>query len=162
MTVYTDPTPIMTGVVDVSALVEQPNSTDLVEDASVSVVAQPTDGSLPARTFAATHEQATNKLFYAANVQLPAAGRWQFTIHVEGAAGQGEVSFGADVTESGLLNLPLTLPLLVLLPLAIVIVWLRRAGRTRAPAPARDRPSDTPRVSRISPQRRDADLSSVL
>ena len=128
----------MTGVVDVSALVEQPNSTDLVEDATVSVVAQPTTGSLPPTTFAATHEQATNKLFYAANVQLPTAGQWQLTIHVEGADGQGDVSFDADVTETGLLNLPLSVPLLVLLPLAIVIMWLRRTGRTRAATPARD------------------------
>ena len=46
---------------------------------------------------AATTEQATNKLFYEADMQLPENGRYTITIHVTGSQGQGDARFAVEI-----------------------------------------------------------------
>lgn len=46
---------------------------------------------------AATTAQATNKLFYEADMRLPGDGRYMMTFHIEGAEGSGELSFAIEV-----------------------------------------------------------------
>ncbi|HEX2988087.1 MAG TPA: hypothetical protein VHS06_07955 [Chloroflexota bacterium] len=124
VTVYTSPTPIRAGTSDVSVMVQRAGSDELVNDARVVVQAQPIgrDGGLS--SYQATHEQATNKLFYAANVALPSEGRWRIGVQVEAAAGLGEVDFETDVAPAGLLDSPLLLVQLVALPLILAVLWL--------------------------------------
>lgn len=45
----------------------------------------------------ATHEAAVNKLFYEADLELPAEGRWPVTVVVEGPAGSGSANFDIEV-----------------------------------------------------------------
>jgi hypothetical protein len=45
----------------------------------------------------ATHENAVIKTYYEADLDLPAAGLWQFTVVHSDAAGSGSASFALDV-----------------------------------------------------------------
>lgn len=129
VTVLTSPSPLTVGVADVSVLVQRPGADEVVSDARVTVGTEPLARAGPGGSFEATHEQATNKLFYAANVELPTAGRWRFRVHVTGPSGEGAVSFEAEVAEAGLLDQPLVLLILVLPLGAAAIWWLARSGR---------------------------------
>jgi hypothetical protein len=119
------------GVVDVSVLVQRAGTDDLVlEGARVLVTAEPMGREGQARTYEATREQATNKLFYAAEnaVELPTEGRWRITVRVLGQAGEGSAAFEVDAEKSGLLDGPL--PLLFLgLPALLALAWVVRSGR---------------------------------
>ena len=48
-------------------------------------------------TTVATSEQATNKLFYEADVTIPATGSWEVRVEVDGPEGKGSVSFPLQV-----------------------------------------------------------------
>ena len=131
VTVFTSPSPMEVGTVDVSVAVQRAGSSEMVLDAQVSVVVEPVGRQGRGGAFAATHEQATNKLLYAANVDLPTAGLWRFTVEVESALGEGKVAFEAEVAEpSPLSNPSLLLPLAPILLLALW--WLLRARRRAA------------------------------
>jgi hypothetical protein len=138
VTVFTDPSPLRVGEADVSVLVERAGSDDLVQDARVSVTTEPVGQVGRGGTFDATHEQATNKLFYAAKFELPTEGTWRIVVGVSGDAGEGSVAFDARVEPMGLLDRPLvSLVVFVGMPAAIALWWfrIRRArpsgGRSR-------------------------------
>src|SRR5207244_1994724 len=72
--VFTSPTPLRAGPVDVSVLVQDAATGECVPDARVTVRLTAADGR--AVELPATTEAATNKLFRAAEFQLPEPGRW--------------------------------------------------------------------------------------
>lgn len=122
VTVYSSPTPLRTGEVDVSVLTQ--DSAQEVRAPTVMVEAKPIalrQGATaePIRR-QATRAQATNKLFQAAKFDVEAAGEWEFRIAIADA---GELSFRSTVAKSTLLDRPYLLALLLLLPLALV-GWL--------------------------------------
>lgn len=95
---FTSPTPLRAGKVDVSVLVQDTETSRQASDAAVFVTAAPVGrggGSIRKR---ATAEQASNKLFQAAEFELPEAGRWEFTIEVAGSA-PASLRFEAEVSE---------------------------------------------------------------
>ncbi len=96
VTVFTAPTPLRAGPVDVSVLVQETHGGDVIADADVSVVLRARDD--PARQVRATalHEQATNKLLYAALLDLPAAGAWQVEVAVTHAGSTATLAFDVD------------------------------------------------------------------
>ncbi len=131
LTVFTDPTPVRVGTVDVSVAVQDAGTSDFVRDARVLVKAEPLGPAANGGTFEATHERATNKLFYAADVVLPAAGRWLIEVHVASELGSGSVAFEVEATEPGLLDNPAFVVLLAAPP-ALLAWWLvgrRRRGK---------------------------------
>ncbi|MDI3341347.1 MAG: hypothetical protein QJR03_12530 [Sphaerobacter sp.] len=103
LTVTTSPTPLRVGLVDVSALVQRPGSDAYVLDARVLVTAEPRNGGEPI-IHEATHDQATEPNYYAAEFEIPSAGTWRFTVRVEGPDGQGEAAFEAEVAGEGLFD----------------------------------------------------------
>lgn len=122
VTIYSSPTPLRTGEVDVSVLVQ--DSTHAVHAPPVIVEAIPlvlAEGHVaePIRR-EATRAQATNKLFQAAKFDVAAPGEWEFRVNVEG---RGALSFRADVSKSSLRDRPYLLAFLILLPL-LVLGWL--------------------------------------
>lgn len=129
VSVFTAPSPITVGMVDVSVLVQKPGSTDLVEGVQVTVTADPVGHTGEAGEFEATHEQATNKLYYAADVPLQSEGRWRIGVQLSGAQGEGATSFEVDATPESLLDRPLTVALLVAVPVLAVLAWLLGSGR---------------------------------
>jgi hypothetical protein len=96
LTVFTDPTPIPVGVVDVSVAVQPVGSSFMVPNAQVTISTEPIGHPGAGATYPATHEQADNKRLYAANVELPQAGRWRLTVQVVGPFGDGALGFEVD------------------------------------------------------------------
>lgn len=133
VTIYTSPTPLRAGEVDVSVLAQDSAGTVLTP--TVIVDARPVSlepdldadvGTGPVQQ-RATRAQATNKLFQAAKFDIEAPGEWEFTVTIAEA---GSLSFPAEVERSTLLDRPYLLAALVLLPL-LVLGWLA-LGRDEA------------------------------
>lgn len=105
VSVWTQPDPLRVGQVDIVVAVAEPPAPDatveevgaLVLDAVVKVELKPVGQAGETLAAFATHEASTNKLFYEAILELPAEGRWQVNISVEGAAGSGNADFEVQV-----------------------------------------------------------------
>ena len=131
VTVYSSPTPLRTGELDISVMVQ--DSSDAILDLPVRVAAsliEPAEGADPVAaridriSLDATRDQATNKLFKAAKFDVDVPGEWDFTVEIEGV---GTVGFRAPIVKSTILDRPYLLALLILLPVAL-LGWLL-AGR---------------------------------
>ncbi len=95
--VWLDPVPAVTGTQHVTVSVNAPvpgtaNETVPVLDAEVWVSATLAGASAQAVSVLATHEQAANKLFYEARLELPQPGSWQLSIAI--ATGPEAATFG--------------------------------------------------------------------
>ena len=97
VSVFTSPTPLRAGRVDVSVYVQDAASADPIERAEVFVTAAPLDRRGDAIRRRATVDQATNKLFQAAEFDLPEAGRWRFPIETDDPRRPGTLSFEAGL-----------------------------------------------------------------
>ena len=134
VTVFTSPNPTPVGIVDISVLLQRAGSQQLVEDAHVTVSADPIGNAGHADTFLATHADATNKLYYAANVNLTAEGQWRLTVHIDGPPGQADTVFTLQASQS---NVPLQLEAwgLGIIPLALLAyLVVARVSRRRRPS----------------------------
>ncbi|HTN76937.1 MAG TPA: hypothetical protein VL096_16880 [Pirellulaceae bacterium] len=83
ITVFSSPTPFRAGPVDTSVLVQDQASGDVIEAATITVVAQPRDRRGPPLRVRASRDAATNKLLQAALFDLPHAGWWKLQVTVE-------------------------------------------------------------------------------
>jgi hypothetical protein len=97
VTVFTSPTPLRAGPVDVSVLV-QDAAGECVPAAKVTVrlTARQTGEVLE---YPATVEAATNKLFDAAVFELPNSGWWEVTVTVEGPQVPALLRFAIEADE---------------------------------------------------------------
>ena len=137
VSVFSSPTPLRTGEVDISVLVQ--DSSDAAVDVPVWVEAAPVGGTSTGAGAAAavirqqaTRQQATNKLFKAAKFDVENPGMWRFRVAVGEGGGAGAVGFESRVTKSTLLDQPYLLALLVLAPLLFVGWLVGRQSRTAA------------------------------
>ena len=97
VTVFTSPTPLRSGIADVSVLI-QDSTGKSVPNAMITVeLSHPNQGVSPNRILA-THAAATNKLFQAALVEIPTPGRWNVQIECTPDANQApiEVAFAME------------------------------------------------------------------
>ncbi|NJN82761.1 MAG: hypothetical protein HC802_11110 [Caldilineaceae bacterium] len=153
---WTQPEPWRAGEVHVSMIVTLPAETTAgsndnamanrqlataVSDVAVKVHFAPIDNPTEAITVIAEPQDLLNNVSFEADVELPAAGRWEMTVTLEGPEGSGSAQFGADVLASRSISWPAAgLVLLVLVALlAGVGFWSRRrkapmsTQRTRRP-----------------------------
>ncbi len=131
VSVFTDPTPLVTGAVDLSVLVRTPAGT-VVDGAQVNILAaKPGSDAASAIRQPATRDAATNKLYYAAKFRIGEPGRWRFAIDVAGPAGQGTVEFEADVEQAGALDQPVILAVLLVVPALGISWWVWRSRKPR-------------------------------
>jgi hypothetical protein len=93
ISVFTAPVPFRAGPVDVSVLVQDSRTGEPMPQARVSV--RMTKPGQPAIEQPATSEAASNKLFRAAQFELPDAGRWEMRVQVQGPHGLAVI--GGDV-----------------------------------------------------------------
>jgi hypothetical protein len=121
VSVFSSPTPLRTGEVDVSVLV-QDAVREAVLDVPVAVEAVPVGFEAAPVRQEATREQATNKLFKAAKFDVATAGEWKIEVRVGGEEG-GTVWFQAELTDPTLLDRPYLLAALIVLPL-LLLGWL--------------------------------------
>ncbi|HUY89980.1 MAG TPA: hypothetical protein VMV10_14690 [Pirellulales bacterium] len=99
VSVFTSPTTLRVGKIDVSVYVQDSKTSLPVRDAAIFVTAAPAGRDGRAVRHRATAEQAANKLFQAAEFELPEAGRWEFSIEATGLRSPVAVSFEAHVAE---------------------------------------------------------------
>jgi hypothetical protein len=149
ISVFTAPTPFRAGPVDISVLVQDGLTGDFISRSQVTV--RLTQRDLPPLEYPATVEAATNKIFRAAQFELPAPGRWKLQVQIEGLHGLAVV--GTEVEAAGPLPrwrdlwLWIGWPALVIVIFGVHQVFVRRSGST---GPRKDsRPLETTRPIRI-------------
>jgi hypothetical protein len=97
--VFTSPTPLRAGPVDISVLVQDARTGECVPAARVSVRLR-ARGSEHVLERPASAAAATNKLFQAAVFGLPEPGWWDVEVVVAGAHGPARVRFGVQADEA--------------------------------------------------------------
>src|SRR5262245_18953427 len=93
ITVLTAPTPLRAGPIDVSVLVQRAAHNELVLDGQVTIKATRRGHPRQVISHVATAKAATNKLFRAANFELPKTGLWDVEVSVDGPLGDANVGF---------------------------------------------------------------------
>jgi hypothetical protein len=138
--VFTAPTPFRAGAVDISVLVQDASTGDPLPQVQVTVRMARSGG--PALEYPATTEVATNKLFRAAQFELPEPGRWEMQVRVEGPLGPAMI--GGEVEAAGPLpRWPEIWPWIGWPALVIVLFSIhqmlvqRRSGRAGPVGPSR-------------------------
>ena len=144
VSVWTQPDPLRAGDMHVSVAVSEAprpgapegSAGDLVLDARVHVQVQPMRGSGPTLTAEATHEDAVNKLFYEADLDLPGDGYWEVVISVEGPLGAGSASFDVEALPQSTFNTVLGSRWPVWIGLGLIVAaaaWLALGFRSGNP-----------------------------
>ena len=97
--VLTTPTPLRAGPIDISVLVQNAGTHELVLDGQV--VLNLTQRGRPGRSVShlATAEAATNKLFRAAHFELPEPGWWDVDVSIDGPLGNANARVELQVAE---------------------------------------------------------------
>ena len=84
VTVFSEPVPVRVGRVDLSVLCQRLADKGPVLDARVLVhLRRPGRGDILELTVPARHGNATNKLLYAAALNIPSSGVWRFSVDIE-------------------------------------------------------------------------------
>jgi hypothetical protein len=99
LAIFSEPTPLRVGAVDVSVLLLDADSGSLVDDAVVKVTATLLDRPATVIRQPATVGAATNKLFRAATFDLPTAGRWRFEATISEPLGNSRTAFDTEVAD---------------------------------------------------------------
>ena len=80
LTIFTAPSPLRAGPIDVSVLLQDAHTGQTIPSADVTIELTPPNNSQPPIRASATTEAATNKLLRAALIELPSPGEWQFRV----------------------------------------------------------------------------------
>ena len=97
ITVFSAPSPFRAGPVDISVLVQDAVTGQPLPQARVTV--RMTKLGQPALEYPATQELATNKLLHAAQFELPAPGRWELEVQVQGSRGSAVLACEVEAAE---------------------------------------------------------------
>ena len=132
ISVFTGPTPLRAGPVDISVLVQDTATADVDLRATVMVRIMPANRTGRPMYEAATSNTATNKLLRAAMFELPAPGRWSVEIEVQGEQGSAQVNFVLEAA-TRLPQWPVMaswiawpIPVIALFSLHQVLIWRGR------------------------------------
>jgi hypothetical protein len=96
ITIFTAPALVRAGRVDISVLVQEAATGELVSDVQVTITAECRGAHRLTLQHAATTEAATNKLYRAATLDLPEPGLWEVEVGITGDLGTGQVRFRLD------------------------------------------------------------------
>jgi hypothetical protein len=129
VTVFTSPTPLRAGPVDISVLVQDVKTGAVVEDAPISI--RVSHGAAQARILYPSRQAANNQLYQAAQVELT-PGTWSIDVLVAGErSGAGCIMYVADPLPRWIeMGFWLALPVV---PIVLFILG-HRAERKRAAA----------------------------
>jgi hypothetical protein len=97
VSVWTSPDSSRVGALDVSLAVMEPRTERALLDATAQVTVSPVGG--PGATLVQTLESGSggNPLLHHAVLEIPHEGTWHAVVRVQGAAGDGQVSFDLSV-----------------------------------------------------------------
>jgi hypothetical protein len=99
VTVFTDPTPLRAGPIDVSVLVQDTVTGTPVLGDTIEIDVTPRDRSSATVRYRATSAAASNKLFQAATFDLRHSGWWEFTVDVRGPQDSARVHCEVEAGE---------------------------------------------------------------
>jgi hypothetical protein len=100
VTVFTDPTPLRAGPIDVSVFVQDAGTGQPILDSLIDIEVTPRGRSSEEMRLTATSAAASNKLFQAANFNLPAAGWWDFTVTIRRPTDNIDLHFELEAADS--------------------------------------------------------------
>ncbi|MCX2727625.1 hypothetical protein OO015_08970 [Thermomicrobium sp. 4228-Ro] len=100
VTVFTSPVPLRTGTIDVSVLLQRADTKEIVDGAELVLSVAPVGGGTSLR-YPVTRDQATNKLYYAAEFSIDQPGEYLFQLEIQAPEGAGSVTFTATVERAG-------------------------------------------------------------
>ncbi|MBA4186995.1 MAG: hypothetical protein C0467_03155 [Planctomycetaceae bacterium] len=99
ITVFTSPTPLRAGIIDVSVLVQDAKTGQPDHNVRVRVWGESQAEPKRLVTERATQEAATNKLLVAAVFELPEPGWWSFRVEIDGDGESETVAFELEAGE---------------------------------------------------------------
>jgi hypothetical protein len=99
ITVFTAPTPVRAGPVDVSVLVQEAATGELAPGVRVMIKLERPESAGWTLQYPATTEAATNKLFHAATFDLPEPGCYLVEVQIDGDLGEAQVRFELSADE---------------------------------------------------------------
>jgi hypothetical protein len=99
ITVFTAPTTLRPGLVDVSVLVQDSATGEPALGAQVTIKVERRGLPRMVLVVPATTQAATNKLYHATAVELPVPGSYAVEVCIDGASGKAQVHFEAEVAE---------------------------------------------------------------
>ncbi|MBG83057.1 MAG: hypothetical protein CMJ40_00760 [Phycisphaerae bacterium] len=130
ITVFSEPTPLRVGLIDLSVMVQSLESETPVLDATISMLLEHEDETVSSMLVEATREAATNQLLYSAKLALPESGKWTVLTSVmrDGATSSVHFDFDAGPPLPPILEMwPwFILPVIALL-LIVMNQWLQRS-----------------------------------
>jgi hypothetical protein len=97
--VFTSPALLRAGPIDISVLVQDAATGKHLPQTKVTVYLREQDGSTTLQQ-PATIGAATNKLFHAAEFEVPRAGRWQVEVELAGQQGSARVAFDIEAAQA--------------------------------------------------------------
>ena len=124
------------GPADLSVLVQQGSAQSALLDAHVTLhLTQVRATGIVELVSPAKHENATNKLLYAARINLPSAGTWRMLVRVESAKADAEITgrVSVDGPQPPLLTY---WPYFAVVPLVVILFAINQMLKTRRRARA--------------------------
>jgi hypothetical protein len=129
---FSEPDPPRTDRCRITVIALQPGGLRPVPTAVVSVSAEQAGGRAAKVSMAADRTRDPQQVFHAADLELPAAGRWTVTVRVSGPEGAGSAAFPLDVEAAPWRAGPVILAAAgAVLALGLAAVWLLRRSRRR-------------------------------
>jgi hypothetical protein len=142
ITLFSEPNPVRVGRADLSVMCQKAEDNSPLLDAKVFLrLRRPSNGGdILEFTLPAKHDHASNKLLYAANLDLPSPGNWQITVDVEHNGTMASVTGSLTVLEKQPAIVTYW-PFFVIVPLAALLFAVnRRLKRGRELRHPRARP----------------------
>jgi hypothetical protein len=140
VSLFTTPETLAVGPADLSVMVEEQASGNVLLDADVVITLTSQDAGAASVVAHLSHAHATNRLLQDAVVELPRGGRWHVVIHIR-EAGRG-ASMATDLTVANYSARRGTVWLFAVLPICgiVLFAWVqmmkRRARGRRTLSPA--------------------------
>jgi hypothetical protein len=126
ITLFAAPQPLQVGVADLSVMVQDRSSGDVLLDPAVDVAIAPEAAHTSPQTLRLTRGQASNRLLQAATVEFPRPGKWRLTLLV--TRGGETVRLGTECTVEPDRSRALLVWFYVLLPAVLILLFAIHQG----------------------------------
>jgi len=126
ITLFAAPQPLQVGVADLSVMVQDRSSGDVLLDPDVDLTVAPDTADTSPQTLRLTRGQASNRLLQAATVQFPRPGKWRLTLLI--SRGVEAVRLGTECTVEPDRSRGLLVWFYVLLPAVLILLFAIHQG----------------------------------
>jgi hypothetical protein len=126
ITLFAAPQPLQVGVADLSVMVQDRSSGDVLLDPAVDLTIAPEAVDASPQTLRLARGQASNRLLQAATVQFPRSGKWRLTLLV--SRGGEAVRLSTECTVEPDRSRALLVWFYVLLPAVLILLFAIHQG----------------------------------